>query len=301
MGPLHGPTGGHPRIVMSGCGEGPGPGSPVNVCTNAEPLRPTKVRMAVVAVASIVTVILITAGGCKPTTTTTTPPKTTTTTKAPTTTTTTTTTTIPLPELPEAEPIQAYVGTGPRVVVFGDSLAFGATEQALAALSDFALSWNTWGAVVWPDYTPHARSVVTIEADVPRADVAVMALGTNQLWDGWQASDQADLNQFLRALGSPPCTVLVSYASGGPVLDLFGQPNLAYPPAETLGNAALAAAAKSRTAFGAPTVVIDWGKVAKATPGTFGWDNVHHTDAGDVLWANWMKGELTRLTRGACR
>ena len=39
-----------------------------------------------------------------------------------------------LPELPEAEPIQAYVGTGPRVVVFGDSLAFGATEQALAAL-----------------------------------------------------------------------------------------------------------------------------------------------------------------------
>jgi hypothetical protein len=280
----------------------------VNVCTKVEPRRPTTVRMAVVTVASVVAVILLTAGGCKPTTTTTTtPPKTTTTTrpKTPTTTTTppttTTTTTIPLPELPEAQPIQAYVGTGPRVVVFGDSLAFGATDQAHAALTDFALSWNTWGATTWPDYTPHARSVVTIEADVPRADVAVMALGTNQLWDGWQASDQADLNQFLRALGSPPCTVLVSYASGGPVLDLFGQPNPAYPPAETLANAALASAAKSRTTFGAPTVVIDWGKVAKATPGTFGWDNVHHTAAGDVLWATWIKAELTRLTSGACR
>jgi lysophospholipase L1-like esterase len=182
------------------------------------------------------------------------------------------------------------------VVVFGDSLAYGATDEAHGALGDFAVSWNAWGETTWDQYTGAARSVVP-----SGAGVAVVALGTNDLWDGWQPTDQAKLDRFLMALGFPPCTVLVSFASGGPVLDIFHTPNPKYPPAEQSANEALAAAAKKRTAAGAPTVVADWGAAAAAAPGTYSWDNVHHTDAGDRTWADWLHAELTRVTSGPCR
>ncbi|WP_426573960.1 hypothetical protein [Aquihabitans sp. McL0605] len=197
--------------------------------------------------------------------------------------------------LPPAEAIQAYQGAGARVVVFGDSLAYGTTEASIAELSAFSLSWNTWGSTTWDDYAGAARSVVASDAAV-----AVVALGTNDLWDGWSLTDQIELDRFLKALGSPPCTVLVGYASGGPVLDIFHEPNLKYPAAEQAGNEALAAAAAQRTAAGAPTVVGDWGAAAAAVPGTYAWDNVHHTDLGDQTWAVWMRTELERVTTGPC-
>ncbi len=168
-----------------------------------------------------------------------------------------------------------YVGEGPRVAVLGDSLAVQSREELRAALPDHALRiaavrgegfisgpYSTrWGTPVM------ARAAEDLGGD--GADVAVIALGTNDAWtpDGTVDETLAALDDIVSALGDVCLVaVLVDDAS---TADGFQQD--------------VAAAIDDRLRATADRVV-DWGAIA-AEDGVLGDDGIHPTEEGERRWA----------------
>lgn len=191
--------------------------------------------------------------------------------------------------------INSYSGptSGTKVAVLGDSLTVAASPALRAALSDTRLSISAWGHLKYTSF-----DVAAIKASPPA--VLVVALGTNNAYDGWTNQDRKDLDQLLSATGKPACTIIVGVTSAAPVYGLDDRGQLVVLPhfavAEYQANLAAFAAADKRTASGAKTRVLPVWETVKG-PGTFRpLDGVHHTPQGSGLWAT----AVAKAVRAGC-
>ncbi len=176
-----------------------------------------------------------------------------------------------LPEPP------AWVGTGPRVMVFGDSLTYRLEhgvgldrEHRFSHLTDeLVASGRSASVAAMIGATTGDLGSVVGRVPAPGADVLLVELGTNDLLPRSDGQPTIPVRTAIRnvrdavdAVGAG-CTVLVTVAETA----VWGLDELA--PAY---NDAL------RSIRGA--VIADWAALVAAEPGYVGDDGIHLTDAG---------------------
>ncbi len=161
--------------------------------------------------------------------------------------------------------------------IVGDSIAF----QANWARPDAFVVGAPRGADVVRDFTPGIGfpDVMTAErkrVQAARPAILVIALGTNDAGptdQGWNAADDQELRALMALPSTTTCVVLVL-------------PGYSDKPAVTstqrydldAARAAMRKAAADRKAKGQPTVVADWGAVARARPELTIDDGIHLAD-----------------------
>jgi hypothetical protein len=161
--------------------------------------------------------------------------------------------------------------------VVGDSIAF----QANWGRPDEFLVGRPKGSDVVLDLKPGIGFPDVMAAETERVAAArpatlVIALGTNDAGPadlGWNAADDEELRDLMALPATTSCVVLVlpGYADKPAV-------SSTYRADLDAARAAMRKAASDRKAKGRPTVVADWGAVARARPELTVDDGIHLAD-----------------------
>ena len=161
--------------------------------------------------------------------------------------------------------------------VVGDSIAF----QANWARPEAFRAGSPKGADIVLDLRPGIGFPDVLAAERARASSArpatlVIALGTNDAGPadlGWTAADDQELRDLMAAPSSTACVVLVLPGySDKPAVTSSHRVDL------DAARAAMRRAASDRKAKGQPTVIADWGAVARAHPEHTVDDGIHLAD-----------------------
>lgn len=161
--------------------------------------------------------------------------------------------------------------------IVGDSIAFQANWARPAAF----LVGAPRGADVVRDFKPGIGfpDVMTAERTrvaSARPAILVVALGTNDAGPadlGWNATDDQELRALMALPSTSTCVVLVLPGySDKPAVTRTHRVDL------DAARAAMRKAAADRRAKGQPTVVADWGAVARARPELTVDDGIHLAD-----------------------
>lgn len=112
-----------------------------------------------------------------------------------------------------------------------------------------------------------------IAQTAPQVDIFIIAQGTNNARNGWDATDIAGYNQYLDSLDSVPCLVLVNLGySGVAATDYKNGANSANSWINT---------AAADPAPGQMRRVANWRGWSSYAPQWFGTDGIHHTPGGN--------------------
>jgi len=159
------------------------------------------------------------------------------------------------------------------VDVVGDSLTFQAIIAAPGFANDgidpSAPPFKAWFGLGWR--IPHVQPWVAEEALNRRAEVIVVAIGTNDASDGWDSGDHLRFQQLLATPSPKACLVVIPMAV-----------HPAQSPAMQLRMAAARNDEVAQAAARPRTVIESWQAVADSHPEYFKDDGIHIIDDRDA-------------------
>jgi hypothetical protein len=169
-------------------------------------------------------------------------------------------------------PVMVSAGTGPSVLVVGDSLAADATDELRDELARHG--YRTAGVVAYGG-TDIGWAADRLAEGVP-ADIVVVATGTNAAGGGWSATDAEHTATAIRRMTRWPCPLWVVPATFKHTIGI--------PSARDPESAATAAGIR-RAVSAAGIASVEWATVADGRRDLHQWDGIHHNAAGQQAYA----------------